>query len=218
MSRIKRPLLSPNRAGRRKRDERFRNTPLLDMGRFFLAWASNPRDIAAVAPSGKALARAITRSLSGETGKVLELGPGTGAFTKAMLEQGVAETDLTLIERDDGFARLLRKRFPHATILNVDAAEISQRDLPEPGLFGAAVCGLGLLNMTPAKVESILRATFALLQPDASLYIFTYGHRCPVPRRILDLLGLESFHVATAWRNLPPGSVYRLARRTGNAG
>ena len=65
---------------------------------FFRALACNPRSVGAIAPSGANLASLITSEITAASGPVLELGPGTGVFTEAMLERGVRESDLTLIE------------------------------------------------------------------------------------------------------------------------
>ena len=193
-------------------------TSPLDRIRFFTAWLGNPLSVAAIAPSSKALAQLITRDINARTGPVLELGPGTGVFTQALLDRGVAERDLTLVEYDDGFARLLERRFPQANILSIDAAELADTHRSPSDLFGAAICGLGLLNMKSAKVEAILRAAFMRMHSDASLYLFTYGRNCPVPDQVLQRLGLSAFHVATIRRNIPPASVYRIVSCQAKAG
>jgi len=189
----------------------------LDRIRFFKAWLGNPLSVAAIAPSSKALAELITRDIDAQTGPVLELGPGTGVFTQALLDRGVAERDLTLVEYDDGFARLLKRRFPQANILSIDAAELADNHQSPADLFGAAICGLGLLNMKPAKVEAILRAAFLRMRGDAPLYLFTYGRNCPVPDAVLQRLDLDAVRVATIRRNIPPASVYRIVSRQAKA-
>lgn len=185
-------------------------TSSLDRLRFFTAWLGNPLSVAAIAPSSKALAQLITRDIDAQTGPVLELGPGTGVFTQALLDRGVAERALTLVEYDDGFARLLERRFPQANILTIDAADLADAHGSPSDLFGAAICGLGLLNMKPAKVEAILRATFMRMRSGAPLYLFTYGRNCPVPDAVLQRLDLDAVRVATIRRNIPPASVYRV--------
>lgn len=79
------------------------------------------------------------------------------------------------------------------------------------------VCGLGLRNMTSPEVESIVRASFTVLRPLGSFYLFTYGGRCSVPDDVLDRLGLIAENLGSTLRNLPPASGYRL-RRVGTTG
>ncbi|HTG37657.1 SAM-dependent methyltransferase [Sphingomonas sp.] len=189
-----------------------RRRALPDRLRFALAWLRDPAATAAIAPSGRRLAALITRAIDAQTGPVAELGPGTGPFTRALIERGVAEHDLTLVEYNDDFARLLRLRHPAATVLCADAAALAGSESP-PGGYGAVVCGLGLRNMDAAQIEAIVGAAFVRMRIDGALYLFTYGRRCSVPDMVLDRLGLTAERVGTVWRNLPPARVYRVARR-----
>jgi phosphatidylethanolamine/phosphatidyl-N-methylethanolamine N-methyltransferase len=188
-------------------------TPLWsDTARFVLEWLRHPHDTAAIAPSGRALAALMTGEIDNASGPVLELGPGTGVFTRALTRRGVAERDLTLVEQSPSFAKLLKGRFPESTVLNIDAGELRQNGQQASRQFGAAVCGLGLRNMTPLQVEDIIRVSFAVLQPTGSFYLFTYGSRCSVPNDVLKRLNLIAEKVGSTLRNLPPASVYRLRR------
>jgi len=180
---------------------------------FLGAWILDPLRVAAIAPSGRALAELITREISDETGPVLELGPGTGTFTRAVLQRGVAEDQLTLVELGPDFARLLGKRFPAARILCLDAARLRHADLLQPASFGAVVSGLPLLSMSPRKTMAILRGAFGCLRPGGAFYQFTYGPACPVPREILDRLELKAARTGGAFRNIPPAAVYRISRQ-----
>jgi phospholipid N-methyltransferase/membrane protein DedA with SNARE-associated domain len=183
-----------------------------DWLQFVLAWLRNPGAVAAIAPSGRALAELITREIGAGTGRVLELGSGTGAFAAALLARGVDEGDLTLVEQEEGFARLLARRYPRSTVLASDAETIGGREDHPAGRFGAVVCGLGLLNMPVEQVERILVAAFAQSRADAALYLFTYGRRCSVPLEVLGRLNLDAQRIGATCRNLPPASVYRLSK------
>nr|WP_246713893.1 rRNA adenine N-6-methyltransferase family protein [Rhizobium sp. BK212] len=73
----------------------------------------------------------MTKEISALTGPVLELGPGTGVFTAALLQRGIAERDLTLVEYERDFATLLQDRFPDARVLQVDVRQMWKTSLPE---------------------------------------------------------------------------------------
>lgn len=182
----------------------------MDAYHFFRAWMRDPLRVASVTPSGKALADLIVREIGPETGRVIELGPGTGVFTRALLRRGVAEENIVLVEMGAEFAALLQQRFPKAQIVCTDAARIA-RFCAAPA--GAAISGLPLLSMRPEKVFAILAGTFARLGEGAALYQFTYGLRCPVPRAVLDRLGLSAVRVGGTLRNVPPAFVYRISRK-----
>lgn len=181
---------------------------------FFRSLAAAPRSVGAIAPSGSALANMITQDISGATGKILELGPGTGVFTKALLQRGVKQSDLTLIEYGSDFMRLLQQRFPHARVLWMDASWISPQKLFDPATFGAVVSGLPLLNIAEQKVDAILGGVFASLKPGGAMYQFTYGVRCPIGQSQLARHGLQASCVGRVLMNVPPASVYRISRRS----
>ncbi|MBS1167487.1 MAG: ribosomal adenine methylase transferase [Proteobacteria bacterium] len=185
---------------------------------FMREWFRNPRSVAAIFPSGNALASLITREISAETGPIVELGPGTGVFTQALLKRGVRPQDLTLVEYSSDFARLLQTRFPHVRVLWMDATALDRNGLFEGVPVGAVVCGLGFLNMAQEKVTAVLKAAFDCLRPDGSLFLFTYGARCSVPDATLAALNLQAIWVGRTFQNIPPASVYRIERQSEKGG
>lgn len=184
-----------------------------DLLSFFLSWMAAPRTVGAIAPSSAALGELITREITRDTGPVLELGPGTGVFTYELLKRGLRQKDLTLVEYSADFIGLLQMRFPGARVLWMDASRLGSAEALDDTQFGAAVSGLPLLNMSPRKVMAILAGTFARLQPGGAFYQFTYGPTCPVPRPVLERLGLRARRVDRLLLNMPPAAVYRFTRR-----
>ncbi|MCV3738903.1 phospholipid methyltransferase [Rhizobium sp. TRM96647] len=180
---------------------------------FFQVWLKTPLRVAAIAPSSRSLANLITSEISHNTGPVIELGPGTGAFTRALIARGVRQEDLALIEFGSEFAAALHFHYPRARTLWMDAARLRAVDLFDGRAAGAVVSGLPLLSMPPRKVISILTGAFRKMEPDGALYQFTYGPRCPVSLRLLDHLGLEAERIGGTLANLPPAAVYRIRRR-----
>jgi phospholipid N-methyltransferase len=184
-----------------------------DATSFFLSWLFNPRRVGAVAPSGNALAELITREITPSSGPIIELGAGTGVFTYKLLQKGLRQQDLTIVEYGSEFVPILQLRFPGARVLWMDAARLGMVKLADDGSVGAVVSGLPLLTMSPRKVLSILSGAFRYVRPNGAFYQFTYGPRPPIPRPILDRLGLKATLVGRTISNLPPASVYRLVRR-----
>jgi phosphatidylethanolamine/phosphatidyl-N-methylethanolamine N-methyltransferase len=115
-----------------------------DFVSFFRALMADPYRVGAITPSGPALAELITREISASTGPVIELGPGTGVFTSALLRRGVREENLALIEYGSDFVRLLQLRFPDAHVLWMDAAQLKNLAVFEKASAGAVVSGLPL--------------------------------------------------------------------------
>lgn len=181
---------------------------------FFRAWMRHPLRVAAVAPTGSAAASLMVQEITAETGPILELGPGTGVFTRALIERGVRHHDLTLVEYGSEFIPLLRHRFPAARVLRMDAAGLRREKLFAGAPVGAVVSGLGLLTMAPETVRAILDGAFSYLRPGGAFYQITYRPYRPVADAILDGLGLQAIGIGHTFRNLPPAWVYRISRRT----
>jgi phosphatidylethanolamine/phosphatidyl-N-methylethanolamine N-methyltransferase len=183
-----------------------------DEVRFIRSWIERPLSIGAVTPSGKVLARAMARYVDpNSTGPVVELGPGTGPVTEALVEAGVAPSRLVLVEFNPSFCRILRSRYPDATLVQGDA--YSMRRLLETLLLqpaAAVVSGLPLITK-PIKMRlRLLRDAFDLMLPGAPFVQFTYSVASPLPRRFGGFSVEASERI---WMNLPPARVW-VYRRT----
>lgn len=179
---------------------------------FFKAWLASPRRVSSVVPSSEALAKAITAELQDNAGPVLELGPGTGVFTRAILARGIAPQDLTLVEASESFAHKLEQQFPDVRVLALDATRLQDSRLYNGAPLHAVISGLPLLSMRKEQVTAILKGAFHYLKDDGALYQFTYGPKCPVSDATLKQLGLKATRISYTVRNLPPASVYRFVR------
>lgn len=179
---------------------------------FLSAFLAEPGKIGAIAPSGRRLARLITSEIEPSAGRVLELGPGTGVFTNALLKRGLRPCDLTLVETEARFISLLQQRFPGVTVLQQDARELAACRA-QLGPQAAIVSGLPLRNMPSEMIHAIVGGGFSLLERGGSFYQFTYGHACSVPVNILEELGLQAEMLGRVRLNLPPASVFRISRR-----
>jgi phosphatidylethanolamine/phosphatidyl-N-methylethanolamine N-methyltransferase len=190
------------RALRQKNRDRFD-----DEFRFFRSWMEKPLTIGAVAPSGKALARVMAGYVDpGIPGPVVELGPGTGPVTEALIGRGIDPARLKLVEFDPTFCALLRQRFPTAEVVQGDAYDLVRtlaHVLREPA--AAFVSGLPLFNK-PLKMRlSLLDQAFGLMLPGAPFVQFTYNAISPIPRSHGNIRAEGSDRV---WRNLPPARVW----------
>lgn len=180
---------------------------------FFLAWLANPRRVGAIAPSSAALADAITADLTPASAPVIELGPGTGAFTRSIIARGIPEDRLALIEYEADFVDKLHRDFPRACVHRADATRMHHIELFEGEDAGAVVSGIPLLLMPAKSVIALLEGAFERLRPDGAFYQFTYGRGAPIRHAILDRLGLRATRIGGTLANFPPASVYRIRRR-----
>ena len=132
---------------------------LADSTLFLREWFVNPQRTGSVAPSSPQLGAAMARWLPRNPESfVLELGPGTGAVTDALLKYGLREDRLIAIEHNPTLARLLQKKFPRAHIIAGDAWELDMllAGLPQPvSSVGAVISSLPLLNFPLAEAEAL---------------------------------------------------------------
>ena len=189
-----------------------------DRLRFFAQWLRNPRQLASITPSSPELAAAILAELPEGTRRVIELGGGTGAITRALLASGIPEPELLVLELNTGLHAQLARDFPRSSVLLGDAADLPRlaRDAGylDAGPADAIVSGLGLLAMERETQLRILRAAFECLRPDGAFVQFTYGPVSPLRDELRDELGLVARHGAFVLRNVPPATVwvYRRSR------
>jgi phosphatidylethanolamine/phosphatidyl-N-methylethanolamine N-methyltransferase len=178
-----------------------------DEVRFLRSWIEKPLHMGAVMPSGRLLARTMAHYVDGDSnGPVVELGPGTGAITNALIEHGVDQKRLVLVEYNPGFCALLRDRYPLAKVVQGDAYRLrdSLRDvLGAPA--SAVVSGLPLVTKPMQTRLRLVRDAFLALAPGAPFVQFTYSVAPPIPR---SLPGVSTEASERVWMNLPPARVW----------
>jgi phosphatidylethanolamine/phosphatidyl-N-methylethanolamine N-methyltransferase len=187
---------------------------LADSASFLKTLITAPRLTGAVAPSGRALARAMAAAAVGSPsqGIVVELGPGTGPVTQALIEAGMVSERLVLVEYDPSFCRMLERRFEGVRVIQGDAHDLPRTLAPFAGQpIAAVVSSLPLLNQPPPRRTKLIADAFALMGPAGVFIQFTYGLQSPIPREFC-----ANRYAAIRSRpillNLPPAFVwtYRL--------
>ncbi len=178
-----------------------------DEVRFLRSWIEKPLHMGAVMPSGRLLARTMAQYVDPQgEGPVVELGPGTGAITNALIEHGVDQKRLVLVEYNPGFCALLRERYPQAKVVQGDAYKL--RDslwevLKAPA--SAVVSGLPLVTKPMLTRLKLIRDAFVALHPGAPFIQFTYSVVPPIPK---SLPGVSTEASERIWMNLPPARVW----------
>jgi phosphatidylethanolamine/phosphatidyl-N-methylethanolamine N-methyltransferase len=183
-----------------------------DEVRFLRSWMEKPLHMGAVMPSGRVLARTMAQYVNVDSMEpVVELGPGTGAITNALIEHGVDQKRLVLVEYNPGFCALLRDRYPQATVVQGDAYAL--RDslwnvLSAPA--AAVVSGLPLVTKPMLTRLKLIRDAFGALAPGAPFVQFTYSVAPPIPK---SLPGVSTEASERIWMNLPPARVWVYRKR-----
>mgnify|MGYP001400331758 CR=1 FL=1 len=188
-----------------------RKAKLPDEVRFLQSWFQNPLKTGAVSPSGPALAKMMASYLDPRLqGPVIELGPGTGPVTKALLNRGFAPERLFLIEYNPEFCALLRLRYPGVTVIQGDAYALGKTLAGKlPAKAVGTISSLPLFTMPQPERHRMVDEAFDLSIPGAPFVQFTYAVVSPVPLVPGRIHGERSPRV---WRNLPPARVWAYRR------
>ena len=182
---------------------------LSDSSLFLREWLANPQRTGSVAPSSPMLTSAMARWLPRDSGSfILELGPGTGAVTAALLKRGLREDRLIAIEHNPALACHLRKRFPRALIITGDAWQMDdllREHFPAIETVGAVISSLPLLNFPKEQADALAQKIRAVLEPRGRWVQYSYHitqSRCR---------GGEDFRLLASkivWLNFPPARVH----------
>ena len=178
-----------------------------DEMQFIRSWIEKPISTGAVMPSSRALARTMARYVDpNSSGPVIELGPGTGPVTEALVRQGVDPARLILVEFNPDFCRLLRTRYPAATVVQGDAYRLRrllETYVDEPA--AAVVSGLPLVTKPLRTRLRLISDAMSLLAEGAPFVQFTYAMLPPIPK---ELSGIRAEASELIWMNLPPARVW----------
>ncbi|MCX4963845.1 methyltransferase domain-containing protein [Streptomyces sp. NBC_00654] len=190
-----------------------------DTGVMLHEFLRSPMQVGAVAPSSRRLAAAVTAPVP-EAGDpvVVELGPGTGAFTGMIQELLGGRGHHVAVEINPRLAGSLRRRFPRVEVLTAEAAELP-RLLAACGHGSAdvVISGLPWASLPERTQHETLCAVREVLPVDGAFTTFGYVHamRLAPARRFRRMLGVNFEEVVagrTVWGNLPPAFVYHSRR------
>ncbi|CAK0764605.1 phosphatidylethanolamine/phosphatidyl-N-methylethanolamine N-methyltransferase [Gammaproteobacteria bacterium] len=176
---------------------------------FLRELVTNPREMGAVWPSSRQLAKRIAAAVPCDgKGKVVELGGGTGVVTEALLERGIPPERLIVVERAPTLAAVLRARFPRIQVVEGDAMYLTNLLRGEEGI-AVVVSGLPLRSLPPRVVATIIREVSEILEPGGLFIQFTYHLR---PQRSLS----QRFSAVSSrlvLGNLPPARVWAFVNQ-----
>ncbi|MBN9070387.1 MAG: methyltransferase domain-containing protein [Rhizobiales bacterium] len=180
--------------------------------RFFVGWLHRPKAVGSIIPTSSVTARRMASIVDAGSGlPVLELGPGTGVITRAILERGVPPQDLYAVEYAPEFVRHLRRLFPGVNVLHGDAFDLDATLAAMPGaMFDCAISGVPLLNFPVERRVRYVEGVLDRLPPGRPMVQLTYGPKSPIPR------GRGSYtveHFRFVLRNIPPTQLWLYRRK-----
>lgn len=175
---------------------------------FLRAFMRSPRRVASIMPSSRFLERRLVELSAARKAKtVVELGPGTGGTTRAILRAMPAHARLLCIEIDPQLHRLLRRIEDPRLIAHLGSAEqlreaLTAHGLPAPDVI---ISGIPFSTMAPTIARRIVDGLSAVLAHEG--YFVAYQLR----DRVAQLCGppLELTSVDLELLNVPPMRVFR---------
>ncbi|MFI9643213.1 class I SAM-dependent methyltransferase [Micromonospora sp. NPDC051925] len=186
---------------------------------FLREFLRDPFTVAAVAPSGRPLADLVTAPVPGAGEPlVVELGPGTGAFTAAIQHRLAGRGRHLAVEVNERFAGLLAARYPRLDVAVADARDLgdvlAQRG---HGRADVIVSGLPWAAFAGGQQDELLHAVTDALTPNGAFTTFgyTFARWTPPAQRLRRALGDRFEEVVTGrtvWANVPPAFVYSCRR------
>lgn len=171
----------------------------------------NPKTISAIAPSSKALALQMVSEIKLDTGRVVEIGAGTGVITRQILAAGVKPEDLYVVEMNPVFCAKLKVQFPTCNVLEMDAQKLDELALEDVGMV---ISGLPLLSIPEPIQQNIINGAFDLMVAGGKYVQFTYGPKPPIAPEVRDANNLEWRTLKKIWFNLPPAMPYVFTRKS----
>ena len=180
---------------------------------FLRGLIAHPAGVSALFPSSEAMGAAMAAQIPSNDGQVLELGPGTGAVTRAIIARGVPASRIVAVEYDQGFAELLGERFPGLYVLQGDALNLRGVLGTPRQSYTAVVSGLPLINFPMKTRRAIIEDGLARVRPGGPFIQISY-RGTPA---ILETDEIQVRRAAFVWRNAPPGYVWVYRRQPINA-
>lgn len=179
----------------------------------FKHYLINPLRTGAICSSSKKLAKVITSNINiQKVNSICEIGPGTGVFTRAIIEQKSKDSNFFTIEINSDIVHEFRKHFPQTTIYEKSATELSQvLQIEQLAYVDVIICGLPWACFSCALQDEILNAIYNALPTGGKLTSFAYVNVLPQAKRFRKKL-FERFRKVElspiVWANLPPAYVY----------
>lgn len=179
--------------------------------RFFKGMIQRPKTVGAIAPTSSITARRMASVVNPNSGlPVLELGPGTGVITKAILARGVQPENLVAIEYSTDFYQHLKRTYTGVHFINGDAFDLDRTlGVLRNQKFDSVVSGLPLLNFPMQARVKLLESLLDRLPPGRPFMQISYGPVSPIIARP-DRYHIQHYDFIV--RNIPPAQLWIYRR------
>ncbi|WP_313603683.1 phospholipid N-methyltransferase PmtA [Rhizobium sp.] len=179
--------------------------------RFFKGWMDGPKSVGAICPTSSVTAKRMASVINPSSGlPVLELGPGTGVITKAILERGITPENLVSIEYSTDFYQNLIKAYEGVHFINGDAFELDKTlGGMKSVIFDSVISAIPMLSFPMESRIALLEDLLDRMPAGRPVMQITYG---PVSPIIANPDRYKIKHYDFVVRNIPPAQLWTYTR------
>jgi phosphatidylethanolamine/phosphatidyl-N-methylethanolamine N-methyltransferase len=181
--------------------------------RFFRSWLGKPKLVGSVVPTSWTMAQRMASVIDpNSTLPILELGPGTGITTRAIIARGIDPKRIVSVEFSPEFCAKLRADFPGVEFIEGDALNLAKTLGPHAATtFDCVISSLPLLYFPMEQRIALVEDVLDRIPTGRPMLQFTYGWKPSVPR------GRGNYTVEyldMIFRNIPPAQLWLYRRPT----
>ena len=178
--------------------------------KFLMRFIISPQTIGSVYPSSRFLAREMAKSIQPHH-KVLELGPGTGSVTQAILDRGVKEYNLKLIELDASLYKILASRYPGIEVINQCVTSPDLLSSFSDMKFDVVVSSLPLVLFSDDDLDALLTFYKKVTHDESWMVQFTYAKKLAYGSQLIHKKSLNQKFKRKIFLNIPPAKVFHIS-------
>ncbi len=194
----------------KKKDSITKNSSLLSRWLYIKKFINSFTTMGSVTPSSKRACKILANQIKSNGGYILELGPGSGTVTKAILDSGVSYEKFIAVEIDEHFYHFMKNKFPKLNIIHASATDL-QKILPKDaiGNVSTIISTIPMLNLKEDLIKEIIDASFSVMKKDGNFVQICYKHTSPINSK---KFGLKQYKCATVLWNIPPMTVFEYQK------
>lgn len=183
------------------------------MIKFLKEYIKNPFNVGAIMPSTRHLAKEMVRNIDFKNAKcIVEYGPGTGVFSKEIINKCPGSTKIILFETNEEFYKDLSnqyKDYKNVIIINDGAEKISEYlNRHKIKNVDYVISGLPFASLPEDKSKIILSSTKKVLSDKGEFRTFQYT----LLKKGLFEKNFSDITHTKIYKNIPPAYVLRCKK------
>jgi len=174
-------------------------------------WLKYPLVLGAVLPTQKFASDLMASDVNSELGTVVELGAGTGQITQSILNKGIKEEDLILVEINKEFSKILKEKFPKAQIYSEDVISFLEKFQKRFNRkIDLIISGIPLVSLNKKTRDKLCEISVGNLSESGNFFQITYFIRCSFSKEVIKKYNLSKKLNGFTPYNVPPAFIWKI--------